>query len=313
MLFSSHHWPTWGKAEVVDYLKKQRDLYKYIHDQTLRLANHGYTPREIAEEIRLPESLAQTFGNRGYYGTVSHNSKAVYQFYFGWFDGNPANLNPLPPEQAGAKYVEFMGGADAVLEKARASYDAGEYRFVAMVLNHLVFAQPGNQQARALLADSYDQMGYQAESGPWRDFYLTGAKELREGAIALPFETTGTSDIVSAMPSSLFFDALAVRLNGEKAQGEDVVLNFEFTDIGETHVLWVENAVLHHEQAPARDDADVTVKLARSTWDAVLVKDKTLQGAILDGEIDVDGSRLALLGFFSLLDTFEPTFEIVRP
>jgi alkyl sulfatase BDS1-like metallo-beta-lactamase superfamily hydrolase len=313
ILFSSHHWPTWGNAQVIDYLKKQRDLYKYIHDQTLRLANHGNTPREIAEKIRLPKSLSQSFGNRGYYGTLSHNSKAVYQHYFGWFDGNPANLNPLPPEEAAPRYVDFMGGADALLEKAQASYDAGEYRFVATVLNHLVFAEPENDRARELLARAYDQMGYQAESGPWRDFYLTGATELREGAIALPFRTTGTTDIVSAMPSSLFFDALAVRLNGEKAEGEDVVLNFQFIDIGENHVLWVENAVLHHELAPARDDADVTVKLARSTWNSVIVGDTSLQGAILAGDIEADGSRLALLGFFSLLDTFEPTFEIVRP
>ena len=313
VLFSSHHWPTWGNEQVVDYLKKQRDLYKYIHDQTLRLANHGNTPREIAEKIRLPDSLSQTFGNRGYYGTVSHNSKAVYQHYFGWFDGNPANLNPLPPEQAGPRYVEFMGGADAVLEKARAAYEQGEYRLVAMVLNHLVFADPENAQARGLLADSYDQLGYQSESGPWRDFYLTGARELREGAIALGVRTTGTTDIVSAMPSGLFFDALAVRLNGEEAAGEDVMLNFEFTDIGENHVIWLENAVLHHEEAPPHPEADATIKLARTTWDEVIVGDRTLQGSILAGDIDVDGSPLALIGFFGLLDTFEPTFEIVRP
>ena len=313
LLFSSHHWPTWGNEAVVDYLKKQRDLYKYIHDQTLRLANQGRTPKEIAEEIRLPDSLARTFGNRGYYGTVRHNSKAVYQFYFGWFDGNPANLDPLPPEEAGPRYVEFMGGAGAVLDKSRAAYARGEYRFVAEVLNHLVFAEPDNDAARELLADTYDQLGYQSESGPWRDFYLTGAKELREGALSLPFRATGTTDIVGAMPSGLFFDALAVRLNGEKAAGEDVTLNFQFTDLGENHVLWIENAVLHHEEAPARDDADATLKLARTTWDAVVTGETSLQGAILGGDIDIDGSRLALLGFFSLLDTFEPTFEIVRP
>jgi alkyl sulfatase BDS1-like metallo-beta-lactamase superfamily hydrolase len=313
VLFSSHHWPTWGNASVVDYLKQQRDVYKYLHDQTLRLANHGYTPREIAEQIRLPESLARTFGNRGYYGTVSHNAKAVYQHYFGWFDGNPANLNPLPPEEAGRLYVEYMGGADAVLEKARASYEAGQYRFVAMVLNHVVFADPANRGARELLAKAYDQLGYQSESGPWRDFYLTGASELRRGKLDLPFEVTGTTDIVSAMPSGLFFDALAVRMDGEAAAGKHVVLNFEFTDIGESHVLEVENAVLHHWQMPSREDADVTIKLARTTWNSIITRNQTIQGAILAGDIDVDGSRLALLGFFSMLDTFEPTFDIVLP
>ncbi len=313
ILFSSHHWPTWGREAVVDHLKSQRDLYKYIHDQTLRLANHGRTPREIAEEIRLPDSLAKRFANRDYYGTVRHNAKAVYQHYFGWFDGNPANLDPLPPEAAAPRYVEFMGGADQLLENARRSYDAGEYRFVAMVLNHLVFAEPENEAARELLADTYDQLGYRAESGPWRDFYLSGAKELREGAIGLPFRATGTSDIASAMPSSLFFDALAVRLNGEEAEGEDVVLNFAFSDLGENHVVWIENAVLHHEEAPAREDADATVRLPRATWDRVVVGEQSLRGAILAGDIDVDGNPLALIGFFALLDRFEPDFEIVRP
>ncbi|HKJ25134.1 MAG TPA: alkyl sulfatase dimerization domain-containing protein, partial [Myxococcota bacterium] len=246
VLFASHHWPTWGNAEIVEYLKRQRDAYKYLHDQTLRLANHGETMIEIAEQLELPERLARDFALRGYYGTVNHDAKAVYQHYFGFFDGVPAHLNPLPPAEAAVHYVEFMGGGEALLAKARASYERGEYRWVAEVVNHLVFAEPENAEAKALLADAYDQLGYQAESGPWRDFYLTGAKELREGRVPLPFETTGSSDIVAAMPSDLFFDALAVRLNGPKAEGEAMTLNFVFTDVGETHVVWVENAVLHH-------------------------------------------------------------------
>lgn len=313
VLFASHHWPTWGNAEIVDYLKKQRDVYKYLHDQTLRLANHGLTSREIAETIELPESLARTFAVRGYYGTVRHNAKAVYQHYFGWFDGNPANLDPLPPEQAGPRYVAFMGGRDALLEKARASYDDGDYRWVATVLNHLVFAEPDFAPARELLAAAYDQLGYQAESGPWRDFYLTGAKELRDGVSELPFETTGSSDIVSAMPSDLFFDALAVRLNGPDAAGERVVLNFTFTDLGENHVLWLENGVLHHQQRPVRSDADATLKLTRATWNQIVTQEASLRGKLLSGDLDVDGSRLALIGFFSLLDDFDPAFPLVTP
>jgi alkyl sulfatase BDS1-like metallo-beta-lactamase superfamily hydrolase len=313
VLFASHHWPTWGRERIIEYLKKQRDVYKYIHDQTLRLANHGYTMLEVAEQIELPESLAQTFATRGYYGTVNHNAKAVYQHYFGWFDANPANLHALPPEQAAGRYVEAMGGGDAVVEKARVSYAKGDYRWTAMLLNHLVFAEPKHQEARALLADTYDQLGYQAESGPWRDFYLTGAKELREGPGALPFARQGTLDIVSSVPTDLFFDALAVRLDGKKAEGADTVINFVFTDIGETHVLELENAVLHHRQAEPRPDADTTVKLTREGWNQIITGQASFQGKILSGEIDVDGSRLKLLGFFAMLDDFEPTFNIATP
>jgi alkyl sulfatase BDS1-like metallo-beta-lactamase superfamily hydrolase len=313
VLFASHHWPTWGNATIRDYLKKQRDAYKYIHDQTLRLANEGYTMVEIAERIQLPESLRQTFSVRGYYGTVDHDSKAVYQHYFGYFDGVPAHLHPLPPAEAAVHCVEFMGGADALLEKARASYDQGEYRWVAEVVNQLVFADPDDDEARALLADAYDQLGYQAESGPWRDFYLTGAKELREGLRPLPFKTTGSSDIVSAIPTGLFFDGLAARLNGPKAEGKQITIDFVFTDVGETHVVWLENAVLHHRQSEADPDADATLTLTRATWDRIVTKQTTLPKQLLAGTIDVDGSRVALLRFFSLMDDFDPDFPIVTP
>jgi alkyl sulfatase BDS1-like metallo-beta-lactamase superfamily hydrolase len=314
ILFASHHWPTWGSERIRQYLTGQRDLYKYIHDQTLRLANGGATPREIAEQIELPPALARTFGNRGYYGTVSHNAKAVYQHYFGWFDGNPANLHPLPPAQSASRYVEFMGGAEAVLDKARASYEAGDYRWAAEVLNHLVFADAANDVARSLLADTYDQLGYQAESGPWRDFYLTGARELRLGTQKPPFDaTSGAIDVVAAMPTDLFFDALAVRLNGPKAFDSQVVLNFVFTDIGETHVVDVHNAVLHHHRGEPREDADATVKLTRTTWNAIATEQTTMPAQILAGNVDIDGSRISLLSFFSWLDTPVTNFNIVTP
>jgi alkyl sulfatase BDS1-like metallo-beta-lactamase superfamily hydrolase len=313
ILFASHHWPTWGKEEIVAYMKKQRDVYKYIHDQTLRLANQGYNKEEIAEQISLPESLARTFAVRGYYGTLSHNSKAVYQHYFGWFDGNPANLNPLPPVPAAKRYVEAMGGAESVLEKARVSFAAGEYRWTATLLDHLVFAEPANAEARGLLADTYDQLGYQAESGPWRDFYLTGAKELREGAVDLPFVSRVPSDIVASMPTGLFFDALAVRLDGEQADGVDTIINFVFTDLGETHVVSLENAVLHHRQGDPDPDADTTIKLTRATWNQVVTKQTSIQKEVLNGNVDVDGSRIELVRFFAMLDTPEPTFDIVTP
>jgi len=312
VLFASHHWPTWGNAEVIDQLKKQRDIYKYLHDQGLRLANAGLTPREIAEEFELPESLAKTFAVRGYYGTPSHNVKAVYQHYFGWFDGNPANLEPLPPVAAAERYVEAMGGGAAVLERASVAAERGEYRWAAELLDHLVFAEPKNQAARAALADVYDQLGYQAESGPWRDFYLSGANELRGRGRRIEANLTPI-EVISAMPTSLFFDALAVRLDGAEADGDDTVLNFVFDDIGETHVVDIENAVLHHRQATPRDDAHATVTLTRDTWNLLLSQQLSLPAAIADGAISVDGSALRLLGFFAMLDTPEADFGVVEP
>jgi len=313
VLFASHHWPTWGNAAIRDYLKKQRDAYKFLHDQTLRLANRGLTPNEIAEQLEFPPSLARTFAVRGYYGTVRHDAKAVYQHYLGWFDGNPAHLDPLPEEETARRTVEYMGGADAVVAKARASYDAGDYRWVATVLNHVVFSDPDHAAARALLADSYDQLGYRAESGPWRDFYLTGAKELREGRGASPLRPRGTAGVVASMPTSLFFDALAVRMDGLAAAESPSVINFVFTDIGETHVVEVENGVLHHHQGSARDDADATVRLTRDAWNRLATQQATAKSLVLDGELSVDGSLLTLVGFFARLDPIDPSFEIVRP
>ncbi len=225
--FGSHHWPVWGQEAVIEYLKQQRDLYKYIHDQTLRLANHGYTKEEIAEQLKLPESLARNFSNRDYYGTVSHNAKAVYVKYLGYFDGNPANLNPLPPVEASRRYVDYMGGAEAVITKAQKSFDEGDYRWAAQVLNHVVLSEPDNAQARALLADTYEQMGYQAESGPWRNFYLTGALELRHG---IPEASPGkmSPGMVQGLPLENVFQALAVRLNGPKAEGKRIGPQSEF-------------------------------------------------------------------------------------
>jgi len=313
VLFSSHHWPTWGNAEVVEFMKKQRDVYKFIHDQSLRLANSGATPLEIAEEIELPQSLARNFATRGYYGTLSHNSKAVYQHYFGWFDGNPANLNPLPPSEQAHRYVKAMGGAAKVVEMAKEAYDAGDYRWVATLLNHVIFAEPGNEPAGALLADAYDQLGYQAESGPWRDFYLTGAQELRDGIGESPLDRRGTTAIIAAMPTDIFFDALAVRLNGKKAEGKDTVINFVFTDIDETHIVELENAVLHHRPGPPSEDADATIKMTRGTWNEIIARTATPQSKVMSGDVDIDGNPLALVSFFGMLDEPSQFFEIVRP
>ena len=313
VMFASHSWPIWGNAHIADYLAKQRDAYKYIHDQTLRLAASGATPREIAEQLELPSTLAPSFGNRGYYGTVRHNAKAVYQWYFGWYDGNPANLDPLPPAEAGAKYVEFMGGADAVLAKAQASYDAGDYRWAATVLDHLVFAQPGNAAARELLARCYDQLGYRAESGPWRDVYLSGAFELRRGEPTEATRLSGAAQLLRYTPMERFLDSMAARLDGPKADGEKLRVNFVFTDIGEPYRLWIENAVLHHRRGDPDPKADVTVRMTKAFLLRLALGQAGLRDMIFSKEIDVDGSRTTLLRFFSLLDAPDPNFAIVRP
>ena len=220
--------------------------YRYIHDQTLRLANHGYTGARSPRRWSCRRASAASGHNRGYYGTLNHNAKAVYQRYLGWFDGNPANLHPLPPVEAAKKYVEYLGGADAVLAKAAADYAAGEYRWVAEVVNHVVFADPDNQAAKNLQADALEQLGYQAEAGPWRNFYLTGAQELRYGVADLPAPRATSPDTLRGMTPEMVFDYLAIRLNGPDAAGEHLRFNVAFTDTGQTYLLEVTNGVLVH-------------------------------------------------------------------
>ncbi|MBK8989210.1 MAG: MBL fold metallo-hydrolase [Chloroflexi bacterium] len=314
-IFSSHHWPTWGAEAGVEYLKKQRDMYKYLHDETMRLANQGYTLLEIPEivESQLPADLFHAWYNRGYYGTVSHNVKAVYQHYLGFFDGNPATLQPLPPEAAGKKYVEFMGGADNLLAKARESFDKGEYRWVAQVVNHLVFADPNNKAAHDLQADTLEQLGYQAESGPWRNFYLSAAKELRDGVLDLAAPKTASPDVIKAMSLEMFFDLLAVRLIGPKAAGRVITLNAHFTDIQAQYVLTVENGVLHYAKDKQAAQADATLITTRTALDEILLGEATLAEKAAAGQARVEGSQEKLIEFLSLLDNFEFWFNIVTP
>jgi alkyl sulfatase BDS1-like metallo-beta-lactamase superfamily hydrolase len=313
VLFAQHHWPTWGNENVVELLQKQRDLYRFINDETLRLANQGYKMREIAEQIELPESLATFWANRGYYGSLYHDVAATYVLYLGWFDGNPATLHELPPVEASRHYVEFMGGADAVLAKAKESYAKGDYRWVAQVVNHVVFADPDNQAAKDLQADALEQLGYQAESGPWRNFYLTGAKELREGVAKLPTPNAASPDTVRAMPLDLFFDYLGVRLNGPKAAAAKAVLNFDFGDTGGKYLIELENGVLNHTADRQADDADATVTLARDTLNDIILKQTTLADAIGAGDVKINGDQAKLEEVVSYLDTFEFWFNIVTP
>jgi alkyl sulfatase BDS1-like metallo-beta-lactamase superfamily hydrolase len=311
--FASHHWPLWGNEAIIDFLRKQRDGYAYIHDQTLRLAALGYTSREIAEMIEMPEALRVSFPNRGYYGTVKHNAKAVYQRYFGWYDGNPANLDPLPPEEAAQRYVDLMGGDDEILEAAEEAFEDGDYRWVAELLNHLVFAEPDNADARSLLAATYDQLGYQAESGPWRDVYLTGALELRQGTPEVGITIANAIDLLRQTPVDQFFSLMAAMLNGPKADGEAFTLAIEFTDLGEAHTLELENAVLHHRPGKADADANATIRITHPMFIRMLAGDAGVREILFSDEVSVEGSRLDLLQFFALLDRPDGTFNIVTP
>ena len=311
--FGSHHWPIWGHDRIVDFLEKQRDTYKYINDQTLRLALLGATPREIAEELELPESLRTSFANRGYYGTLKHNAKAVYQRYFGWYDGNPANLDPLPPAEAGTKYVELAGGAANLLANAQAAYDRGEYRWVAEVVNHLVFAEPDNQEARDLLAQAYDQLGYQSESGPWRDVYLTGAFELRHGGPTEGIDLAASMDMIKHAPIESFLAAIAARLNADKAEGEELIVNLNFTDLGETYVLELKNSVLRHYERDPDPDANASLNITHELFLEMLTGKAGLKDTLFSDNLSIDGSRLDLLSFFRLLDKPTGTFAIVTP
>jgi len=311
--FASHHWPIWGNKEIIEFLKKQRDLYKYIHDQTVRLFNQGYTPIEIAEQLELPDSLRTPFYNRGYYGSLNHNIKAVYQAYLGWFDGNPANLNPLSPAESGKKYVEMMGGAETIITKAQSWFDKGEYRWVAQLLNHVVFADPDNEEAKSLLARTYDQLGYQAESAPWRDFYLTGAYELRHGPPEKGLEMSILKAVLEKTPVSYFFDSMAVRLNGPKAEGKELAVNITFTDLDESYQLILENSVLHHKKAVPSSPADVTVNITHDLFVRMLIGQLGIKEVVFSDDLEVKGSKLEFVRFLMLLDKPSANFNIVTP
>jgi alkyl sulfatase BDS1-like metallo-beta-lactamase superfamily hydrolase len=313
VMYAMHHWPVWGNKEVREQLSSQRDMYRYINDETLRLINKGYTMVEIAEQFKLPKAIASKFSNRGYYGSVNHNVKATYVLYLGWFTGNPAQLNELPPEEGGKHYVEMMGGEDAVLKKAREYFDKGEFRWVAEVVNHVVFANPSNQAAKNLQADALEQLGYQAESGPWRNFYLTGAKELREGVMKLPTPDTASPDTVRAMDLDLFFDFLAMRLNGPKAEDKRLSLNFDFTDLKQKYSVEMENGVLNHTEGVVAKDADATVTLTRDTLNKIVLKETSLKDALASGDIKVDGTQGKLEELVSYMDDFDFWFNIVTP
>ncbi|WP_234791614.1 alkyl/aryl-sulfatase [Mycolicibacterium mucogenicum] len=310
--FQSHHWPMWGRDKIIDYWKKQRDMYKYMHDQSVRLMNEGLVGSEIAEEMQFPPELGNFWPDRGYYGTLKHNTRAVYQRYMGWYDGNPSDLDDLPPQAAAKKYVEYMGGEDAILRKAKKDFDEGNYRWTAMVLKHVVFANPDSVNGKNLLADSYEQMGYQAESGPWRSVYLQGAYELRNGVPTSGGTDTASPDTINAMPPEMMFDYLAVRLNGPKAAGKKITLNVDFTDLKKQYGLTVENGVLNYADGTI-PNADAGLKLTKATMNEIQLGKVKLADAISANNVTVEGKRQSVDEFVGLLDTFQLWFNIVTP
>lgn len=315
VVFAQHGWPRWGSADIVEYLRNQRDLYKYIHDQSLRLLNHGFTMTELAEQLALPPALDQQWYNRGFYGTVNHNSKAVYQRYIGWYDGNPARLHALPPSEAGRRYVDFMGGADAVVEKARAAYEQGDYRWVAEVVGHVVFAQPDHEAARLLQADAFEQLGYQCENPTWRNSYLMGAQELRHGVQDLGAIQLATLDVLKSMTPAMIFDYMGIKLNGPAAAETETTLAWELTDQqrgASLHELEVRNGCLIYT---AVDDsaADVRVSSDTLTLASVVFGSVTVGDAVAAGDLEILGDRQAVDTLFGLLDDFAFWFPIVEP
>jgi alkyl sulfatase BDS1-like metallo-beta-lactamase superfamily hydrolase len=311
-VIAQHHWPMWGNARVVAFLKKQRDLYKFIHDQSVRLLNHGLTPTEIAERLKLPASLASDWAARGYYGTLSHNAKAVYQFYLGWYNANPADLNPLPRAEFASKQIDYMGGAEAVLKRARDDFNQGQYRWVASIASQLVFADPSNKDARELGADALEQLGYQSEAATWRNAYLLGAAELRNGVPNRP-GSTANPELLKGITIDLAFDFLGVRLNAPRAEGKRVVINWNFTDLKQVYVMTLENSALTHVAGKQADDADAGVTLTRPAFDAITLKERTFVGSVVTGDVVISGNPLKLAELFSLFDEFPPNFEVVEP
>jgi alkyl sulfatase BDS1-like metallo-beta-lactamase superfamily hydrolase len=313
VLFAQHHWPIWGNARIMEFMRKQRDAYRYIHDQTVRMVNEGMRPDEIADTLKLPKSLASTFALRDYYGTVRANARAVYQYYVGWYDGNPANLDPIPRPEAAKRYVALMGGEEKVVAAAKSAFDRHEYRWAAELLDHAVFAQPDYRPAKALLERTYEQLGYAAESGPWRNEYLTAAYELRNGPPEKGLDRTIVLDMLAWTPTERFLEAMAASLDGPAAEGESLKINLEITDAHESYVLWIENGVLLHREAPPAADANATLGMTKHLFLAMMTGSVKLKELLLGNELETSGSRIDLVRFFALFDRAKGKFPIVTP
>ncbi|MFZ2526535.1 MAG: alkyl sulfatase dimerization domain-containing protein, partial [Rhodococcus sp. (in: high G+C Gram-positive bacteria)] len=313
VLFASHHWPTWDTDRLTEFLSVQRDLYGYLHDQTLRAINKGATGIEIAESIELPPAIENVWHTHGYYGSVSHNVKAIYQRYMGWFDGNPARLWEHPPVESAKRHVEFMGGTEQVLEKARKSFDEGDFRWAAQVLNYVIFTDPDNAAARELQADTLEQLGYGSENGTWRNFFLMGAYELRNGSVGTP-TVTASPDIAGALTIGQVFDAIALRVDGPRAWAANLTIDWKFTDENIVHRSQLRNGLLVHFDTDGSLPApDATITLARPDLIAVVLGGADPGPLVEDGTVVADGRDGAFATLVGYLDDPDPDFAIVTP
>lgn len=308
VVFASHHWPTWGREAIVEFLSLQRDLYAYLHDQTLRLLNQGYTGVEIAEMFQMPPALEQAWHARGYYGSVSHNVKAVYQRYMGWFDGNPGRLWPHPPEALAPRYVDALGGIDRVVELAQAAFNSGDFRWAATLLDHAIFTDAQHGAARTLYADTLEQLAYGAENATWRNFFLSGATELRDGNFGTATSATSPT-LLSQLTPEQIFDSLAIRVNGPRSWDLDLAVDITFADMDSNYRLALHNGVLVYRKATADPGtATVTVKVeSKFRLLAVSLGDFSSPG------LEVSGDPAALQSLLSVLDEPDPSFNIVTP
>jgi len=308
VVFASHHWPTWGRENIVGFLSVQRDMYAYLHDQTLRLLNQGYTGVEIAEMFRMPPALDRAWHTHGYYGSVSHNVKAVYQRYMGWFDGNPARLWPHPPEALGPRYVEAMGGIDRVAEMAKSAFDSGDFRWAATLLDHAIFTDSEHPAARALYADTLEQLAFGAENATWRNFFMSGATELRAGNFGTAVTAASPSMFNQLTPEQIF-DSLAIRVNGPRSWDLDVAIDITFADLAANYRLTLRNGVLVYRKVAAESaTATVTIMLgSKFRLLAVTMGDFTSPG------LEISGDQAALQAFLGVLDQPDPNFNIVTP
>ena len=312
VVFASHHWPTWGRERAVGFLSMQRDMYAYLHDQTVRLINQGYVGAEIAEMLEMPPALEAAWHTHGYYGSVSHNVKAIYQRYLGWYDGNPAHLWPHPPVEAAQRYVSAMGGPEGALGVARRAYAAGDYRWAAEVLNHLLFAHPDQAEARALQADAFEQLGFGSENGTWRNVYLAGATELRHGSFGTPTRAD-SDDLAGALSVDQLLGTLAVRIDGPRAWDEDLTLSLVVTDRDTTYVARLHHGALTHRVAEAPDPGGTTFTLTRAVLIALIVGALSLPDALHQGAVAVDGDPGVLGRLVALMAPVDPDFPIVTP